>query len=63
MKQRYVRQPNGRVIGLIRDFPERTEARTSGGVLLGWYDKISDSTRHANGQLFAWGDAVSQLLS
>ena len=62
MNEKLIRQPNGRIIGRIRDLPDRIEARTSGGVLLGWYCKVSDRTRYSNSELYSLGNAVQMLL-
>ena len=58
MQEHIIRYPNGKIIGRIRELPDRIEARTSGGVLLGWYCKVSDRTRYASGELAALGNAV-----
>lgn len=62
MNEQIIRYPNGQIIGRIRELPDRIEARTSGGVLLGWYCKVSDRTRYATGVQFAIGNAVRMLL-
>ena len=62
MHEQIIRYPNGKIIGRIRDTPDRIEARTSGGELLGWYCKVSDRTRYSNGEVFALGNAVRMLL-
>lgn len=62
MNEQVIRYPNGKIIGRIRDMPDRIEARTAGGILLGWYCKVSDRTRFANGVQYAIGNAVRMLL-
>jgi hypothetical protein len=62
MLEKIIRKPSGKIIGRIRDLPDRIEARTSGGVLLGWYCKVSDRTRYSGGEVFALGNAVKMLL-
>jgi len=62
MLEKIIRQPNGKIIGRIRDLPDRIEARTSGGVLLGWYCKVSDRTRFRGGEIYCLGNAVKMLL-
>jgi hypothetical protein len=62
MNERMIRQPNGRIIGRIRDTGDRIEARTAGGVLIGWYCKNSDWTRYADGRLYCLGNGVQMLI-
>lgn len=62
MNEQVIRCPNGKIIGRLIDFPERIEARSSKGILIGWYCKGADQTRCASGKLFALGNAVRTLL-
>ena len=62
MNQQIIRKTNGQVIGRIVDQPSRIEARTSGGVLLGWYEKSTNRSRYANGVPFAFGNVISTLF-
>lgn len=62
MNETIIRRPNGSIIGCIRYLEAQIEARTPGGVLLGWYDRASDQTRRTNGELVALGNAVQTLL-
>jgi len=60
--QQIIRSADHKIIGRLRELPDRIEARTSGGILLGWYDKSSDRTRYANGVLFAIGNTITMLF-
>ncbi len=58
----HIRTTGGQVIGLTRDLSDRIEARTQGGVLLGWYDKKQDYTRRANGTVVSHGNSLASLF-
>jgi len=61
-RQTIIRSSNHKIIGRIRELPDRIEARTAGGVLLGWYDKSTDRTRCSGGELFSIGNVLSMLF-
>ena len=62
MKEKTIRRPDGSIIGRVRHFGNRIEARTVNGKLLGWYCQTTDRTRKPNGQLFAIGYALEMLF-
>lgn len=57
-----LRDKSGNLIGLLETAGNQTNIRTPGGQLLGWYDRVANVTRGANGQLVGTGDLTVTLL-
>ncbi len=59
---RPLRNQNGRLLGLTRDYNGRTELRDAGGRLLGYYYQKQNQTRDKNGRLVGFGNLLTKLL-
>jgi len=57
-----LRNQNGRLLGLVRDYNGRTELRDAGGRLLGYYYQKANQTRDKNGHLVGYGNLLTKLL-
>lgn len=57
-----LRNQNGRLLGLVRDYDGRTELRDAGGRLLGYYYQKANQTRDKNGHLVGYGNLLTKLL-
>ena len=57
-----LRNQNGRLLGLVRDYNGRTELRDAGGRLLGYYYQKQNQTRDKNGHLVGYGNLLTKLL-
>ncbi len=57
-----LRNQNGRLLGLVRDYDGRTELRDAGGRLLGYYYQKQNQTRDKNGHLVGYGNLLTKLL-
>ncbi len=64
MTVQFVKNKQGRVIGQIHFLQNGIkQIRTSSGLLLGWYDPVSDKTIDARtGNWFGYGDQIMALL-
>lgn len=60
--EKIIRDKHGKIIGRVRELPNKIEARNPGGILLGWYDKSSNKTRYANGKVHSIGNAITMLF-
>jgi len=57
-----LRNQNGRLLGLVRDYNGRTELRDAGGRLLDYYYQKANQTRDKNGHLVGYGNLLTKLL-
>jgi len=57
-----LRNQNGKLLGLVRDYDGRTELRDAGGRLLGYYYQKANQTRDKNGHLVGYGNLLTKLL-
>ena len=57
-----LRNQNGKLLGLVRDYDGRTELRDAGGRLLGYYYQKTNQTRDKNGHLVGYGNLLTKLL-
>ena len=57
-----LRNQNGKLLGLVRDYDGRTELRDAGGRLLGYYYQEANQTRDKNGHLVGYGNLLTKLL-
>lgn len=64
MAVQFVKNKQGRVIGQIHFLQNGIkQIRNSSGLLLGWYDPVSDKTIDAKtGNWFGYGDQIMGLL-
>ena len=58
----YIRNSHGQVIGMYEQQGSKTIMRKSNGQLVGSYDSKDNTTRRANGQHYAYGNCLSQLM-
>lgn len=54
-----IRDPSGRMMGYVMTYPDRQEARDSGGRLLLTYRYSTDTTVDPSGKLISRGNTVS----
>ena len=59
---RPLRNQNGRLLGLTRDYNGRTELRDAGGRLVGYYYPNTNQTRDKNNSLVGYGNLLTKLL-
>lgn len=62
MIEQVIRRPNGQILGRIWINGDRQEARTAGGVLLGWYEALPNKTRLSNGTMLSLGNTLTLLF-
>ena len=57
-----LRDQNGRLLGLVREYGGRTELRDAGGRLVGYYYPNTNQTRDKNNSLVGYGNLLTKLL-
>ena len=63
METKYLRDKQGRIVGMLRDAGDRTELlNQAGNTVLGWYDASRDETRDGKGRIIGLGNLLLTLL-